>query len=362
MPTRRPRWGIATWLAGALLLTGCAAPTSTSQPGEPAPETIRISTVGQYLTAFVPLWAATPELASVERTYDTTIEYTSFGKGPDALTAVLGGSAEICNCLFPTSLRAAAQGQSLTYTANIFLGPGTVLVAASRHEAERGTDLARFDGASFGYSSEGGGDQRSLAAAVEHAGLAWDQQRGIAVGSIAGYLPALESGRVDLAMMDATSAAQAVRDGVGYVVLNTNDHDSFAPIGGSVPGAGLLFSDSFRDEHPEIAQDIVAAVVSGLNRVRDEQDADTVYDLLPPDFHAANPDREAFRAQWALTRPSFEAADGSIGEATLRDATARTLPAGEQGPTTLDGFVDNAAVDQAYEDLGLTRPETPSRS
>ncbi|BBG02561.1 MULTISPECIES: ABC transporter substrate-binding protein [Pseudonocardia] len=318
--------------------------------------------MGQHLAAYTPLWAAAPELAEVERRFGTTIEYPSFGKGSDALTAVLGGSAEICNCLFPTGLRAAAQGQKLTYTANFFIGPGTVLVAAARHEAQRGTDLARFDGAAFGYSSEGGSDQRSLAAAIDHAGLDWSRQNGIAVGSIAGYLPALESGRVDLAMMDATSAAQAVRDGVGYVVLNTNDYDAFAPVGGAVPGSGLLFSDAFRDAHPELAQEIVTAVVAGLNRVRAEQDADAVYDVLPPEFHAANPDRDAFRAQWALIRPSFEAADGTIGAETLRDATARTFTDGAPPATDTEGFVDNEPVERAYADLGIPRPDAASRS
>ncbi|MCE0767796.1 ABC transporter substrate-binding protein [Pseudonocardia kujensis] len=367
MASRTPRRFLITvstlTASVALLLTACGSTGSTPSAGGSgqAPRSVTISIIGQYLTVFAPIWAAEPELKAVEQKFGTTIEYSSFGKGSDALTAVLGGGAQICQCAFSTSLRAADGGQPVSMKANTYFGPGTVLVAATKFRAERGADVAKFDGATFGYTSEGGADQISLATVARKAGLNWERQKGVAVGSIAGYVPALQSGRVDLAMMDAGSAANAVRSGVGYVVLNTNDYDAYAPIGGAVPGGGLVFSEQFQKDYPELSQEIVSAVVSGLNKVRAQEDAGAAYDLLSQGYRDAHPDRAAFASEWQLVRPTFEATDGTLGPTTFAEAASTVLDTPDL-PPTVAGFVDNTLVEKAYSNLGIPRPSVPTAS
>ena len=360
MMTRRPvLLSIVTSLA--LLLAACGSTSGSGPTGTAdAPGSLTISVVGSQLIPFAPLWAAAPEMAAIEQEYNTTITYPSFAKGQDAFTALQGGSADICNCGLIIAVKAAAARQPLDFVANMLVGPGTVAVGASRFEAERGRDLAAFDGATFGYTSEGSQSQASLAAAVEHAGLRWDDQNGVALGALAGFGPALESGRVDVAMMDVGTAAKSIRDGIGYPILNTNDYEAFRPIGGTVIGNGLVIPHEFRERHPELTQDLVNAVIAGLNRVRSETDAAAVYAMMPSTFQEAHPDQEAFAAEWALIQPAFLPTDGTVSAEAVRDTAKTVLTPAELSSPEVTGFVDNGLVDEAYRQLQIARPETGS--
>ena len=206
MHMRRPAVQLLAACTAALLtLTACGG-SDAPQGSAGAPAEVTIATTGAWITTFAPLWAAAPEMAAIEAKYGTTISYPGFSKGNDALTALLGGSATVCNCSFTTAMKAAVAMGDLSYVVNMNQGAGTVAVAAMRYQAERGTDLARFDGGTWGFTSAGSISETSLRAAAEHAGLDWARQEAVAVGGISAFGPALESGRVDIAMMDVASA------------------------------------------------------------------------------------------------------------------------------------------------------------
>ncbi|WP_433502938.1 ABC transporter substrate-binding protein [Pseudonocardia halophobica] len=344
--------------AALLALTACGGNAERSAEGpNGAPTELAISVTGNWVTSYAPLWAAAPELAEIEKKYDTTITYPSFGKGNDALTAVLGGAAQICNCSYNTGLKAALAKDELRYVVNMFDGAGTVAIGAKKFEAERGTDLAKYDGGNWGYTSEGSLSQINLRAAAEHAGLDWANQKGIATGSIAASQPALQSGRVDIAMMDVASAAKSVHDGDGYPVLNSNDLTAFGPVTGTVIGNGLIMTKEFQDTYPALSQDLVTAVVAGLNRVRAETDPTKLLAMMPEGFQEAHADAAVFDVEWAFTQPSFLPTDGSTSEQAVKDTTAGgDFTEAELSSPAATSFVDNSMVDKAYQQLGIPRP------
>jgi NitT/TauT family transport system substrate-binding protein len=347
---------LATCTAILTLTTACGGDSDSAQGSVGAPGQVSISVTGNWITSYAPLWAAAPQLAEIEKKYNTKITYPSFGKGTDAMTAVLGGSAQICDCSYNTGLKAALAKGKLRYVVNMFDGAGTVAVAAKKYEGERGTDLTKFNGGTWGYTSEGSLSQTNLKAAAEHAGMNWKDQKGIAVGSVSAFGPALQSGRVDIAMMDVASAAKSVQDGVGYPVLNSNDLSVFGPITGTIIGNGLVMTDEFRDKYPDLAQEIVTAVVAGANQVRTQTDPAALLAMMPAGFRQAHADNAAFAREWAFTQPSFLPTDGSTPEQAVRDTTTGQFSDAELASQKAKEFPDNSMVDKAYQQLKIARP------
>lgn len=348
---------LAACTAALLALTACGGGPDASRDSTGAPAEVAIATSGTWITTFAPMWAAAPEMAEIEKKYDTTITYPGFSKGNDALTAMLGGSAAICNCSFNTALKASLARDQLSYVVNMNKGAGTVAVASVRHQAERGTDLNRFDGGTWGFTSAGSISEISLREAAEHAGLDWAQQDGVAVGGMSAFGPALQTGRVDIAMMDVASAAQAIEDGIGYAVLNTNDITTFGPIGGTMIGNGLVMPEQFRSDYPELSQDLVDAVVTGLNRVRNVTDPAAVMELMPEGFKEARSDTTTFAREWEYTQPGFLSTDGSTSQEAFDDTASKGgFTEDELASPEATDYLDNSLVDKAYETLPLTRP------
>ena len=354
---------LAVGAAAALVLAACSSSktSSGSSGGASAPSKIPISTIGSYLTIFSPLWAAEPDLDAVAQKFHTKFSYQPFSKGGDALTALLGGSVQMAaGASAAQALKAAAQGKKLSYVANIFSGGGVVLVGAKKYESERGTDLAKYAGGSWGYTSEGSSSQLFMQASAEHAGLNWDKQKHVALGGVAAYEPSLQSGRADIVSMDSGAAAKSVQDGIGYVVLNTNDATQFDPIAGKVLDNGLIFTNSFRQKYPQLVEAIVTAFIKGLLKVRAVTDPNQAYDLLPATFQKAHPDKAQFAVEWQLSQPAFAQTDGSSSADAIANTSKISLKPDQIDSEGVKQLYDNSLVDAAYKSLNVPRPTLPA--
>ncbi|WP_433502949.1 ABC transporter substrate-binding protein [Pseudonocardia halophobica] len=349
---------VAAVAAAALTLSACGGAQNTgSRAPAKAPEKVSIATAG-YLTIMAPLWAAQPEFDKVAQEFGTEISFQQFGKATDAQTALLSGGVQVNTATSAgVSLQAALQDQAVVSTANMFTGGGIVLVGAKKYEAERGTNVAKYAGATWGYASEGSGSQRGSKAIVEHAGLSWADQKGVALGAIAAFEPALQSGRADIVAMDPTSAAKALTSGTGYVVFNSNDLDAYGPVVGPLLGNTVAVTDDFRKQYPELTQAVVTAYVQGLLKVRDAADVNAFYALMPPEFQQAHPNDALLAEDWALSKPAFLAADGSFSAEAIAATTkfAELTPEQAQSPLVTATF-DDSYVEAAYKELGVPRP------
>jgi NitT/TauT family transport system substrate-binding protein len=356
------RWkALVALVLGSTLLAACGSSTQSDAgtgSGPKAPSSVSIATVGSALTIFSPLYAAQPEFDKVAQDFNTKITMQSFGKGADALTALLGGSVQVsAGASTDSMIKAAAHGQKLVATANIFTGGGFVLVGAKKFEATTGTDIAKFTDATWGYTSEGSTSQIYTAAIVEHAGLTWADEKHVALGSIAAFVPALQSGRADVVAMDPTSAAKAVADGVGYKLFNTNDATLFVPIGGEILGNSLTFTDTFRTQYPELVQALTNAYLKSLLKLRTITDASAAYNLMPPDFQKAHPNDAVLAIDWSFSQPAWAATDGSFTARGIADTvkSAGLTPEQAQSPE-VKALFDNSYIDTAYKQLGVARP------
>ena len=347
-------------LATALLLATAACSgggSSSSAASADAPSSITISAVGQYLSIFGSLWASTEGFNSVAQRFHTKITYSVYGSGGDALTALLGGSVQIAAGASATQgLKAAAAGKDLSYVANIFRGGGIVLVGAKKYEASRGTDIAKYANATFGYTSEGSTSQVFSQALVQHAGLSWSNTKHLALGAITAFEPALATGRADIVAMDPDSAAKAVADGVGYPVLNTNVAASFAPVAGPILDNGLIVTSSFRQQYPALVQALVTAFVQGLRKVQDVTSPTAALTLMPSAFQQVHSDPKLFALSWAFSQPAFAQTDGSSPADAVSATEKLALSPDQLSKPQVKQFFDNSLVNAAYMQLKLKRP------
>jgi hypothetical protein len=335
-----------------LAIAACGGGSQSSAGSAGAPSSITISVVGQYLAIYGSLWAATDGFNSVAQRFHTKISYSVYGSGGDALTALLGGSVQIAAGASATQgLEAAAAGKSLSYVANMFRGGGVVLVGAKKYEPSRGTDIAKYANATFGYTSEGSTSQVFSAAIVQHAGLSWANTKHLALGAITAFEPALATGRADIVAMDPDSAAKAVADGVGYPVLNTNVAASFTPVAGTILDNGLIVTPSFRQQYPALVQALVTAFVQGLLKVQNMTSPTTALTLMPSDFQAVHNDPKLFALSWGFSQPAFAQTDGSAPADAVAATEKLALTPAQLSKPQVKQFFDNSLVTAAYAQL-----------
>ncbi|MER7003273.1 ABC transporter substrate-binding protein [Dactylosporangium sp. NPDC000555] len=351
--TARSRRLMAAVAAVAVFATtGCASGNDRQSTGgsAKAPASLVISSSGNYLTSFAPLWAAEPDFKDIEAKYKTKVSFEPFNKGSDALTALLGGSAQICNCGATTGLTAAIAGKEVRYIGNIFKGTGQVVVAAKKYEATHGSDVAKFANATFGYTSPGSGSQVAGQKVAEHFGLNWSATKQLALGSTTAYSPALAAGRVDIVVMDVPIAIKTVEDGVGYIVADLSDPAKAAPLIGNIIGAGLVTTKKFMDEYPELTQDVINALVSGINRVKKTPDPAAAYAALPAAYKKVNPDEKVFAKQWPYIYPSFGATEGTVDDKEIADTFALGgFSAQDTSGALAKAYFDNTLAKRAAE-------------
>lgn len=161
-----------------LALSACGGSDDSSAGSQRAPKEVKIATIGSYLTIFSAMWAAQPGFDKIEKDFGTKISFQSFGKGADAMSAMLGGSVNVnAGTSSPDTVQAVLKGQDMVSIASLFTGPGLVFVGAKKLEKSHGTDIKAYDGATWGYTAEGSSAQINAQKVAEHNGLSWDHQK-----------------------------------------------------------------------------------------------------------------------------------------------------------------------------------------
>jgi NitT/TauT family transport system substrate-binding protein len=326
----------ATTAAAATSTTAVAAPstatatTATPSSTAPAAHPDKVTIADIVPTApFAARYAAMGMGAfdDVEKQFDLDIEFVEFGNGTDTLNAMLGGSADMASSAATGFIKAQGAGKDVTTVFAPFIGGGSMLIGAKKYEADRGTDLKKYDGATFGYTREGSSSQLYTAQAVTSVGLDWAKQGHVAFGQVSAAIPLLEAGRADVVTTDPSTSAQAMNSGVGYLILNTNDKATAEPLIGLQLGSLYGFNKSFVTKYPEVTQALTDAFMKGLAAVKKAgNDPAAVLALFPKDIQDKL--RDGWDQAWPLTAPGVLASDGSTPDKALQDTVKLTETAG----------------------------------
>lgn len=284
-----------------------------------APRTVSVALSGGQNTLFAPFLVAAG--AGLFEKRGIKVEQQSFSSGQGSFAAFAGGSVPLCVCGATQVMTAAASGRDVVAIFNQSHGAAMVFSAHKKHEKERGTNLAKFDGLTWAYTAEGSVSQVFMMRAAQAANLKWENQKRVAVGGVDAYLPALRAERADVITLDPMSAARAITQNLAYPVFNTNDPAQLAPAFGLQLGLPMVTTRAWLTANPQLAQDFVDAMREAMVMIHERiNDPQAILQMMPKEFQQAY--GAEFPIQWGLVKTAFVGVDGTFSPKAIADTAS----------------------------------------
>ena len=279
-----------------------STPTSEGPVGEaPASVTIGAGGVQAFLLYAVHLVALGQDLfAPVEARFGTKIKSIDAGVGGDSIALISGGAADALLIDIGPQSAAIRGNVDMTGVIQICGNGAIVLVGAKSHEADWGTDMAKYANATWGYTSPGGSSEFTSIRAAEEAGLDWTKLKTVSFGATSAGAEGLKAKRLDVVAVDTSTAGRVIEDGSGYVAFNK-------PL--PVIGSMVTFNSRFVEKYPELTQAIVDVYLEAYAKLRAVgSDADALLAMFPEEFRERL--SPGLGAAWQLTAPLFQGNPG----------------------------------------------------
>lgn len=324
----RTRGWLALIAVSLGLITACGGGEDEpgGGPGGAAPAVVKWGTTGiQGTSAWAVHLVAIGQgyFDEVEEQFGTELEFSDVGTS-EALQMLDSGVVDVLGSAFATYATARVQGFDFTALVEAYERPNIAIVAGAKYEADRGSDLAAFEDAKWGYVAPGSSTEAVARVAVSDADMKWEDLETVAFGQLPAGVSSLESGRLDLVSVDVGSAGGLVASGAGYVVYNSNE--AMETIGG-----GPIATSSFVDDYPDLTQALVDAYLNAMNTLHEvANDPDKVLALFPKKYQDLM--RDGFAEAWVITEPG-QRTDGRFDEDQIEES--------------IDFLVDYGYIDKA---------------
>jgi NitT/TauT family transport system substrate-binding protein len=193
------------------------------------------------------------------------VETVNFKGGSQALTAVLGGSADVVSGYFDHCVNLAAKKQSLQAFVVYDRFPGFALVVAPKTTAAIGSvkDLA---GKKVGVSAPGSSTEFFLKYMLAKNGVDPNSVGVVGIGLEATAVAAMEQGSVDAAIMldPAVTLLQGKNKDLKILSDTRTQRDTLSVFGGEYPGGALYTRVDWIARHPTETQALTNAILATL--------------------------------------------------------------------------------------------------
>jgi NitT/TauT family transport system substrate-binding protein len=193
------------------------------------------------------------------------VETVNFKGGSQALTAVLGGSADVVSGYFDHCVNLAAKNQALQAFVVYDRFPGFALVVAPKNSDTIGAvkDLA---GKKVGVSAPGSSTEFFLKYALAKSGVDPNSIGIVGIGLDATAVAAMEQGSVDAAIMldPAITLLQGKHKDLKILSDTRTQHDTLAVFGGEYPGGALYARTDWIAKHEKETQALTNAILATL--------------------------------------------------------------------------------------------------
>ncbi|MFJ7205845.1 ABC transporter substrate-binding protein [Streptomyces sp. NPDC098789] len=309
---------LALALAGllTLVLGGCGSAADAG--GARTKVTIGIG--GQPLLPYLPTTLA-QQLGFYEDE-GLDVELQDLKSGSKALQAMQGGSVDVASGYYDHTVQMQAKGKDVRAFVNMLRTPSIVLVVSPKASREI-TSPADLKGAKVGITAPGSSTDFFLKYLLGKNGLAPDAASVQAVGGEAAAIAAMESGRVDAAVMvdPAVSLLQKRMGGRELRILaDTRTPQGSQEVFGvsSYPAAVFYAGHSWLEKNEATATKLTRAMLRTLRWIQDHS-AQEIADAMPKEYAAGDP--EVYRAAIEHAKPGYSA-DGAIDAAGARAAAA----------------------------------------
>ena len=275
------------------------------------------------------------------------IELINFKGGSQALTAVLGGSADIVSGYYDHCVNLAAKNQALQAFVTYDRFPGLVLVVSPKHTADIHSvkDLA---GKKVGVSAPGSSTDFFLKYLLHKNCIDPNSVAVVGIGLDATAVAAQEQGLVDAAVMldPAVTLLQGKYKDVRILSDTRTQKDTLDVFGGEYPGGALYTRAAWIPAHETEVQGLTNAILATLKWIHSHT-PEEVMAKMPPDLVGA--DKELYLAALKNTMPMYSL-NGMMdpkGAHAVLDVFSQSLPEIANAHIDLSKTYTNKYVEQA---------------
>lgn len=236
-------------------LAGCGKPTAIQS----GPKVV-IAIGGQAQLVYLPTTLAAQ--LGYYRDEGLEVELLDFAGGSKALEALFGGSADVVSGFFDHTVQMAAEGKQLRSFVAMLRYPGLALVVSPA--TTRNIDsIAGLAGATVGVSAPGSSTHLLLNHLLIKNGLQADAASAVGIGMAASAVAAMESGKVDAAVMAEPAMSQLrARKGTLRVLADTQSGKGVLDVYGvrSYPAAVFYSRTEWVTRHEILARRLARAM------------------------------------------------------------------------------------------------------
>jgi len=282
---------LVSCLVALMLTSGIAAAQSK----------VTIAIGGASCLCYLPTVLA-KQLGEYERA-GVNVEMVDFKGGSQALTAVLGGSADVVSGYFDHCVNLAAKGQSLQAFVVYDRYPGLVLVVSPKQTGAINSvrDLA---GKKVGVSAPGSSTHYFLNYLMKKNEVDAGSVGVIGIGLGSTAVAAMEQGSVDAAVMldPAVTLLQGKNKDLKILSDTRTQKDTLDVFGGEYPGGALYTRTDWVASHPKEAQMLTNAIVATLKWIHSHT-PEEIMAKMPDDLVGA--DKSLYLAALKNTIPMY---------------------------------------------------------
>jgi NitT/TauT family transport system substrate-binding protein len=281
------------------------------------------------------------------------IELVNFKGGSQALTAVIGGSADVVSGYYDHCVNLAAKNQNLQAFVVYDRYPGLVLGVSPRHTNEINSvkDLA---GKKVGVSAPGSSTDFFLKYLLTKNGVSPDSAAVIGIGLDATAVAAMEQGTVDAAvMLDPTPTLLQGKFSALKILSDTRTQaDTVSVFGGEYPGGALYTRGDWIAKHEKETQALTNAILATLKWIHSHT-PEEIMAKMPEDL--VGPDKALYLAALKNTIPMYSTTgrmDPKGAEAVL-SVFSQSSPDVAKAKIDLSKTYTNKFVEQSAQKLGM---------
>jgi NitT/TauT family transport system substrate-binding protein len=212
----------------------------------------------------------------------------NFKGGSVALTAVLGGSADVVSGYYDHTVNLAAKNKHMKSIVIYDRFPGLVLVVSPKANGEV-KSIADLAGKKVGVSAPGSSTDFFLKYLLRKNDIDPAKVPVIGVGLGDTAVAAMEQGQVQAAVMldpAVTHLANKYKD-LRILSDTRSEKDTHAVFGGDYPGGALYATTDWVDAHPKEAQALATAIVGTLTWIHGHS-AEEVVAKMPKELVGSN--------------------------------------------------------------------------
>jgi NitT/TauT family transport system substrate-binding protein len=341
---------VARLLAPFALVAALAMPGAASAKDGQPHVTVAVGGVGClcYLPTVLAKQLGEYDKAGVD------VELISFKGGSQALTAVIGGSADVVSGYYDHCVNLAAKHQELQAFVTYDRFPGLVLVVSPKQTAAISSvkDLA---GKKVGVSAPGSSTDFFLKYLLSKDGLDPTSAAVIGIGLEATAVAAQEQGLVDAAVMvdPAVTLLQSKYKDLKILSDTRTQKDTLAVFGGEYPGGALYTRADWIAKHEAETAALTSAMVATLRWIH-AHSAEEIMAKMPEDLVGA--DKALYLAALKNTIPMYSTTglmDPKGAQAVLA-VFSQSVPEVAKANVDLSKTYTNKFVEQATAKLGAS--------